>query len=160
MFNFFKSKQPKITKNSKMYLAFYKANKGTLLDKFVGKIIKSHYSHVELVFSNGVCASASPRDKGVRFRKINVWNEDKWDLYEIIKKDVNEEDWKHWFLKHIDQKYDTLGAIGSALNIETYALNKKFCSLCLAILFKLDNINQNPESLRKELIKNNYICYV
>ena len=136
-------------------LAFYIAEHGTLQDKFVAKVINSKYSHVEIVFSNNICASASPRDKGVRFKKIDL-NNGKWDIYKV-NTILNEDEIKKWFLSHLGDQYDTLGAIGSGIGIPLYSLNKKFCSLCLATIFKLKDINQNPESLRILLIKDGII---
>ena len=137
-------------------LAFYKAEHGTFTDKLVASVIKSKYSHVELVLSDEVCASASPREKGVRFKKIDLTN-GKWDIYPIKQDLLNEEKVKLWFLKHFGQKYDTLGAIGSGIGIPLYSTKKKFCSLIIACIFQLDNINQNPESLRRILLEKGYI---
>jgi hypothetical protein len=154
--NFLKSK-PKIKmNNNQMYLAFYKAEHGTITDKFVSSVIRSKYSHVEFVFSDGVCASASPREKGVRFKKINL-NNGKWDLYPIKQSILNETKVSTWFLKHLGQKYDTLGAIGSGIGLNLYSEDKKFCSLCLAIIFNLNDINLNPETLRLTLLKKGFI---
>lgn len=139
-------------------LAFYKAEHGTFTDKLVASVIKSKYSHVELVLSDGVCASASPREKGVRFKKIDLTN-GKWDIYPIKQDLLNEEKVKLWFLKHLGQQYDTLGAIGSGIGLKLYSENKKFCSLCLAIIFNLDDINLNPETLRLKLLEKGYISH-
>lgn len=157
--NAFDSSKPKdleVDLTPNMRLAFYKAEYGTLKDKFIAKVINSKYSHVEIVFSDDICASASPRDKGVRFKKINL-NNGKWDIYPIKQGVLDETETKQWFLKHLGEPYDTLGAIGSGINVPMYALNKKFCSLCLALIFNFDNINLNPESLRQILIKKGYI---
>lgn len=149
---------PELQIQSEVYnlrLAFYIAEHGTTQDKVVAKVINSKYSHVEIVFSNNVCASASPRDKGVRFKKIDL-NNGKWDIYQV-KPILNEDEIKKWFLSHLGDRYDTFGAIGSGIGVPLYSLNKKFCSLCLATIFKLEDINQNPESLRILLIKDGII---
>ena len=138
-----------------MMLAFYKAEHGTKIDKIVAAAIGSEYSHVELVFSDGICFSASPRDKGVRFKTINLDN-GKWDLYKIDKQ-FYEEMLKKQVKRFEGQPYDTLGAIGSGIGIPLYSTKKKFCSLIIACIFQLDNINQNPESLRRILLKKGYI---
>ena len=138
-----------------MMLAFYKAEHGTKIDKIVAAAIESEYSHVELVFSDGICFSASPRDKGVRFKAINLDN-GKWDLYKIDKQ-FYEEMLKKQVRRFEGQPYDTLGAIGSGIGIPLYSTKKKFCSLIIACIFQLDNINQNPESLRRILLEKGYI---
>lgn len=139
-----------------MKLAFYKAKHGNFIDAIVSFFIRSKYSHVEIVFSDGLCASASPREKGVRFKRINLDN-GKWDLYDINENVLDEKEVKIWFFRHLGESYDTLGAIGSGIGIPLYSKHKKFCSLCLAILFDLDNINLNPETLRKTLLKKGHI---
>lgn len=154
--NFLKSRSKIKMNNNQMHLAFYKAEHGTIIDKFVSLVIRSKYSHVEFVFSDGVCASASPREKGVRFKKINL-NNGKWDLYPIKQSILNETKVSTWFLKHFGQKYDTLGAIGSGIGLNLYSKDKKFCSLCLAIIFNLNDINLNPETLRLTLLKKGFI---
>ena len=146
--------KPTISSHS-MMLAFYKAKHGTKIDKIVAAAIRSKYSHVELVFSDGICFSASPRDKGVRFKAINLDN-GKWDLYKIDKQ-FYEEMLKKQVKRFEGQPYDTLGAIGSGIGIPLYSTKKKFCSLIIACIFQLDNINQNPESLRRILLEKGYI---
>lgn len=149
------SKPKPITISHNMMLAFYKAEHGDKVDKLVSTVIDSKYSHVELVFSDGICFSASPRDKGVRFKNIDL-NNGKWDLYKVIKP-FNEATLRKQVTRFVGQSYDTLGAIGSGIGIPLYSRKKKFCSLIIANIFQLDNINQNPESLRKILIEKNYI---
>lgn len=61
-----------------MRLAFYKAP-GDLIDKSIRRWTKSEYSHCELVFSNGLWFSASPRDGGTRFKHIDI-DPEKWDF--------------------------------------------------------------------------------
>ena len=55
-----------------MQIAFYKAKFGNFTDKIVSAFTFSPYSHCEMVFSDGICASASLRDGGVRFKYINL----------------------------------------------------------------------------------------
>lgn len=141
-----------------MMLAFYKAEYGTFIDKIVASVIDSQYSHVELVLSDGECFSASPRDKGIRFKNIDLYN-GKWDLYKIDKP-FDEELLIKRLTKFEGQGYDTLGAIGSGLGIPLHSSKKKFCSLIIAWIFKLDNLNQNPESLRRILLEKKYISKI
>ena len=141
-----------------LQLAFYIAKHGTIVDKFVAKAIQSKYSHVELVFSDGLCFSASPRDKGVRFKHINLKN-GKWDLYQILKP-FDIELLKEQLNTYLGIPYDTLGAIGSGVGIPLYSSSKKFCSLIIAEIFQLEDINQNPESLRKLLVEKGYISKI
>ena len=139
----------------RMQLAFYKAKHGTLVDKIIAKVTDSEYSHVEIVFSNGISYSASPRDKGVRFKEIDM-ETGKWDLYKIDRQ-FDEELLKIHLKKFEGQPYDVLGAIGSGFGIPLYSPHKKFCSLIMAWIFCLEDINQNPESLRRILLEKGYI---
>lgn len=156
---FFKIKNEITLPSHQMKLAFYIAKHGTLKDKFIAKSLKSKYSHVELVFSDNVSFSASPRDKGIRFKNIKYDNNSHWDLYEILTP-LNESVIREKLSKLVGQPYDTLGAIGSGLNLPLYSKNKKFCSLLIASIFNLKNINQNPESLRQTLLKLKHISKI
>lgn len=158
LFNFSREIVIPVIPTHNMKLAFYKAKHGTIVDKLVAAVIDSEYSHVELVFSDGICFSASPRDKGVRFKQIDI-NNGKWDLYRI-EKPFYEDLLIKQVEKFEDQPYDTLGAIGSGIGVPLYAANKKFCSLIIACIFKLENINQNPESLRRILLQRKYISKI
>jgi hypothetical protein len=53
-------------------IALYKGKK-TITDKLISWWDRGLYSHVELVFSDGLCASSSPRDGGVRMKPIELW---------------------------------------------------------------------------------------
>ena len=65
--------------HSMVQLAFYKA-KGDWVDWIVRKWTKSIYSHCEVVIGDE-WFSSSPRDGGVRMKKIEYKPED-WDLVE------------------------------------------------------------------------------
>ena len=77
-----------------------------------------------------------------------------------IDKQFYEEMLKKQVKRFEGQPYDTLGAIGSGIGIPLYSTKKKFCSLIIACIFQLDNINQNPESLRRILLKKGYISKI
>ena len=57
-------------------VAFYKAEKGTIIDKIVSLFVRK-YSHIE-IYVNGWCYSISWRDKGGRAKKIDL-NDGKWE---------------------------------------------------------------------------------
>ena len=108
--------------------------KTTLLDNVIGVTSFSKYSHTELVFSDGVCFSASGRDHGARFKDINP-HPDRWDIFDL---DITEEEEEHirfmaklYVKKKI--KYDYFGAVTSGLHL--CLLNKTyFCSEIVAVL--------------------------
>jgi hypothetical protein len=80
-----------------MQLWFYKAENGNWQDKLISWWTKGSYSHVEIVFSDGMAFSSSPRDGGCRFRKIEY--SDHWEVISLDNriKWLAAEYWsKHW----------------------------------------------------------------
>lgn len=76
-----------------MKIAFYIAKKGRLLDKLIAWWTRpdwwrfwesGKFSHTELVFSDGWCFSASPREGSCRWKKIK-FDESKWVFIELDK---------------------------------------------------------------------------
>lgn len=66
-----------------MYLAFYKATNDDLKGRLINRLSGNYgYSHVELVFSDGMSFSSSPRDGGVRFKAIE-FNPDRWVFFRL-----------------------------------------------------------------------------
>lgn len=67
-----------------MKLAFYKSTSSSaeLYDKLITFWTGSVYSHVEIIFSNGLSFSSSPRDGGCRYKAI-VYNDDSWDYINL-----------------------------------------------------------------------------
>lgn len=120
-----------------MKIAFYKAKYGNWQDKAISIATLSTYSHCELIFSDGVCASSSPRDGGVRFKKIEM--DHKWDVFNIVETGsfarLNEAIARNWFILHDGDTYDWIGAIASAVDIDLSSEGKKYCSRsCLLAL--------------------------
>lgn len=66
------------------------------------------YSHTELVFSDGMSASASLVDKGVRFKKID-YSSDKWDFLDL--RGMDEGYARAWFEANKGKPYDLLGQL-------------------------------------------------
>jgi len=68
-----------------MKIAFYKATKkgiNGIYNKGVRWLEDGKYSHCELIFSNGISASSSFMDGGVRFKEIE-YDLTKWDIFEL-----------------------------------------------------------------------------
>jgi hypothetical protein len=92
-----------------MYIAFYKATHSGLpgiYNRLVRWWTRGIYSHCEIVFGNGLCASASYMDGGVRFKQIDLAIA-KWDFIRVP-------DWMkpaahEWFARHVGEKYDLMG---------------------------------------------------
>lgn len=95
-----------------MKAAFYKGTRpgiAGLYNRLVRWWRKGPYSHVELVFSDGISASSSFEDGGVRFKQID-FDPDNWDLIELPGYD--EPAARAWFEQHEGEPYDVLGNIG------------------------------------------------
>lgn len=88
-------------------LAFYKA-KGTWLDCLVRRWTRSQYSHVEIVFSDGIWFSASPRENEVRFKWI-VPKPGHWDFVDICLFPTEEELLREYCEEQDGKRYDWIG---------------------------------------------------
>ena len=134
-----------------MKLLFYKGTKlenpsSTLWDNLICYITGSRFSHVELStydsFNSHMCWSASNRDGGVRYVRIEV--KDNWEILDLpVHKDPN------WFFQHRSKKYDYLGLIGTIIHLPFFSSkNKWFCSEIIAEFIGLkDSWKYTPEDL-------------
>ena len=117
-----------------MHVAFYKAP-GTLTDKIIRHWLRGPYSHCELVFElvdNGpsLCISSSPRDGGVRSKRIMLDSES-WDIVPV---DADVAAAWAWAAEHAHEGYDALGLVGFAWRPESGEQNKWFCSEAVAAM--------------------------
>ena len=110
-----------------MRLAFYKG-RHRLFDRVVQWWTRGPYSHVELVFSDGLAASSSVRDGGVRVKAIN-FAPDRWDILPI---DGDEAPARAWFAAHLGQAYDAAGLFGFVWRPAAGATRRWFCSEAVA----------------------------
>ena len=86
-----------------MKVALYKGKRGGSAGAFDASVrwwTRGPYSHVELVFSDGMSASASPRDGGVRFKRID-FKPEHWDFIDLS---VDEEHLRTLILKRLEQE--------------------------------------------------------
>lgn len=135
-------------------IAFYKAKYGTLFDRFIAAATFSKYSHCELVFPDGVCASSSLRDGGVRFKHIEFNHH--WDVYDLNMQ-LDENQINYCFLIHQGEKYDCCGLLGNVIFMDWSSDNKKYCSLICSIALKLDYNAIDPGRLYNFLKYSRYI---
>ena len=112
-----------------MKLAFYKAFQpnATLLDKTIAICTFGKYSHVEVVFSDSMAFSISPRDKMSRFKRID-FNPEHWDFVELNITKKEEDYIRAMSYQYQNYKYDYVGAITSATLVCIQKDNKLFCS--------------------------------
>lgn len=112
-----------------MYIAFYKGKKGNFFDKAISIWTLSKYSHCELLDKEKNFYTSSPRDGGVRRKKIDIYLE-KWDLYKLNIKSPQKYKWlKEFYETTKGAEYDWLGIVFSEVfpfGIEDP--NKYYCS--------------------------------
>lgn len=88
-----------------MKIAFYKGTTKPF-NWVVSKWTRGPYSHCEVVFSDGWCASSSFLDGGVRFKYIDL-DPNHWDIIEVP--NIDETMVRQWYIDHVGQKYDVRG---------------------------------------------------
>lgn len=113
---------------SKFRMAFYKGTHPGLpgvYNRGVRAWTRGKYSHVEVVFSDGLSASASYVDGGVRFKKIG-YTSDVWDFIELPAE--LEPAARAYFQKHEGEAYNLLGNVHFVIGLVPAASRKKFCS--------------------------------
>jgi len=111
-----------------MRAAFYKGTRPGLpgiYNRLVRWWTRSAYSHCELVFRDGLAASASFSDGGVRFKRID-FDPGHWDIFELP--DAFELRARVWFEQHAGQKYDLLGNLHFVFAPVGDAKQRWFCS--------------------------------
>jgi hypothetical protein len=112
--------------------AFYRGTRPGLPGVYnigVRKWTHSHYSHVELVFSDGWSWSSSFEDGGVRPKQIN-YSSDDWDIVELP--EWLEAHARRWFEDHKDWNYDLLGNVHFVFFFIRGQSHKVFCSEAVA----------------------------
>jgi hypothetical protein len=83
------------------------------------------YSHVELVFSDGMAASSSYMDGGVRFKQID-FSDGNWDFVDLPA--AWEPAARQWFTDHLGKAYDLMGNVFLAVGFFPDSADKYFCS--------------------------------
>jgi hypothetical protein len=114
-----------------MKIALYKGKRGGFAGAFDAAVrwwTRGAYSHVELVFSDGMAASSSTRDGGVRFKRID-FKPDHWDFVEIDGDECNAAD---WFGERLGAGYDYLGLFGFVWRPHNGISRRWFCSEAVA----------------------------
>lgn len=139
-----------------MKIAFYKSNKGTLLDWLINFLTGRYgFSHVELVFPTytkgnlTLCFSASPRDNLVRFKYINL-NTDSWVVLDLP--NIDEKQTYKKTLDFLGKKYDYIGILfWFLIPLKKQANNKWWCSEITAKLIGIKNYRIHPNELYLKL---------
>lgn len=122
-----------------MRAAFYKGTRPGLpgiYNRAVRWGRQSRYSHCELIFSNGLAASSSFMDGGVRFKEIE-FDPANWDFVELPAH--LELPALQWFIDHEGEEYDLMGNAFFILSIFTQSEGKVFCSEAIAAALGFDD---------------------
>lgn len=115
-----------------MQAAFYKATRPGvqgIYSRAVRAIDHGPYSHCELIFSDGLAASASWTDGGVRFKRIE-FKPEHWDFHPLP---ADMESYaRAWFERMAGAPYDLWGNARFVLPWITDGADGWFCSEALA----------------------------
>lgn len=122
-----------------MRAAFYKGTRPGLqgiYSRAVRLIDCGPYSHVELVFSDGLSASASYIDGGVRFKDVDYSKHpDHWDFMTLP--DELEDCARDWFERNLGAPYDLMGNVRFVVPLLPDSETGFFCSEAMAAALKL-----------------------
>ena len=130
----------------RLALAFYNGRDfGTWLDRLIARHDRGAndgpFSHVELVFEHlpgqaSLCFSASYRDGGVRFKRINLEETPgKWALVRLAIESGDALCLRAWCRRQLGGRYDIPGVLAFKLPWVRHRLNWWFCSeICTAAL--------------------------
>lgn len=123
--------------DTKLQVAFYKGTRpgaAGLYNRLGRWLDHGPYSHAELIMSDGMSASSSFMDRGVRIKYIG-YTSGNWDFVAIP--DRFEAGARAWFLEHNGDPYDLLGNVNAAFGFVPHSINKWFCSESIASSLKL-----------------------
>jgi hypothetical protein len=135
-------------------LAFYKACKGNWKDWAINIWTGLHgYSHCEIMFTDGQCFSASPREDSCRFKEISdIQTSGKWTIVPLSTSIYNEALIRTAAQEHIGKKYDWLGIfLHEFLPLNVDDNDKWWCSEICAFLLKQRDYKVSPNYLAKKL---------
>ena len=131
-----------------MKIAFYKGEQTGLVGaygKFQKKFDSEEFTHCEIVFSDGMAASSSLRDKGTRFKKID-FHPDRWVFIDVSW--ASEESARKYFTDRLGTKYDLKGNIFFAFGFVRDDKDKLFCSeACAEALGLKEGWRYSPNGL-------------
>jgi hypothetical protein len=131
-----------------MQIAFFKGTKKGLAgiyNRGVRFITKGKYSHCEIIFSDGMSASSSFMDGGVRFKRIE-YDLKNWDLVTIGNE--HEAIARKWFKTHEGEGYDLIGNLHFIFGFIGDDRHKWSCAESIAEALGVpDGWRVNPNSL-------------
>jgi len=114
-----------------MIAAFYKGTRPGLqgiANRAIRFVDRGEYSHCELIFSDGISASSSLMDGGVRFKEIH-FKPEHWDFVDLPEDETAA---RRWFTIHAGQKYDIWGDARFIIGLARHSNDRWFCSEAMA----------------------------
>mgnify|MGYP006316188605 CR=1 FL=1 len=136
-----------------MKIAFYKGTKTGLAGVYnrgVRWIEAGEYSHCELIFSDGISASSSFMDGGVRFKEID-YSLEKWDIIDIPWADEARAR-KYFEVRAGKVKYNLRGNIHFIFGFIRGNTDGEFCSEACAGALGFNNPWQFPPNQLRNII--------
>ncbi len=125
--------------------AFYKGNHAGVPGIY-NRLVKARgrglYSHGEMVFSDGLSASSSFMDHGVRFKQIDYSKSTEWDFINLPPE--MEAYARAYFIARLGFPYDLMGNVFLTIGFVNHSTNALFCSEALAEALQI------PEGFRFE----------
>lgn len=115
-----------------MRLALYKATRPGLqgiYSRVVRWVDGGPYSHCEIQFSDGMSASSSFIDGGVRFKRID-YKPEHWDFLDLP--EYLEAQARAWFEQHEGARYDLVGNLRFVAWFVPHSKSRWFCSEAVA----------------------------
>lgn len=132
----------------KFRAAFYRGTRPGLAgiyNRLVRWIDRGPYSHCEMIFSDGLAASASWMDSGVRFKVIE-FDPEHWDFIDLpLEKEAAA---REWFRDHLGEGYDLLGNLRFLFGWIKESVDRWFCSEAFAAALGMgDPWRHGPDGL-------------
>lgn len=135
-----------------MRAAFYRGTRPGIAGAYnyvVRAWTDSDYSHVEILFSDGMAGSASFADGGVRLKRIE-FDPQRWDFIDLPAH--LEPAARAWFEQHAGAGYDLLGNLQFVLTPFGQSERRWFCSeACAAALGMPEPWRYDPPTLASAL---------
>ena len=137
-----------------LQLAFFKGRHPGLKGLF-GQAIKTwergDYSHVEMIFSDGVCGSAVYWDGGVRLKSSIVFKDGDWDF--VTLPDYLEAPAREWFETNKGKAYDFFGDVKIVLPFIKGSNDTFFCSRSVAASLGIDDTGRYEPNVLASAVK-------
>ena len=121
-----------IVTNKAFQVALYKGTRPGLpgiYNRAVRAWERGPYSHCEMIFSDGMAASSSFEDGGVRFKSIQ-FDTDRWDFISLPAD--QERRARYWFHDHESEGYNLMGNLNHIIGFISGSKDKSFCSESVA----------------------------